>query len=164
MQRVIKDGQIVDDNWHLVPALTTIDQISTTGDLIVSLPMWQEHKSLLNNREGKTAVWLAVDEEIEELSNDLPVLPLIALDFPIFTNGRHYSSARILRERYNYQGEIRAIGDVLKDQLFAMQRCGFNVFAVRADKNIEIAILGLQDFSMVYQGASDDPLPLFRRR
>lgn len=164
MQRIIKDGQIINDNWHLLEALTTIDQIPNTGDVIVSLATWLEHKSLLINREGNTAVWLAVDEEIEELVNDLAELPLIALDFPTFTNGRHYSSARILRDRYHYQGEIRAIGDVLKDQLFAMQRCGFNVFVVRADKDIEIALSGLQDFSEAYQGASDNPLPLFRRR
>ena len=74
------------------------------------------------------------------------------------------ASARLLRERYGYQGEIRAIGDVLRDQLFFMRRCGFDAYAIRADRDPHDALEGLKDFSVTYQAASDDPRPLFRRR
>ena len=91
-------------------------------------------------------------------------MPLIALDFPVFTDGRHFSSARLLRERFGYKGEVRAIGDVLRDQLFFMQRCGFDAMAVRADCDAEDALLGLSGFSVVYQTSVEQPQPLFRRR
>jgi uncharacterized protein (DUF934 family) len=86
------------------------------------------------------------------------------VNFPKFADGRGYSTARLLRERYGYHGEIRAIGDVLHDQLFFMKRCGFDAYAVRADKDIEAALAGFDDFSDAYQAAVDQPQPLFRRR
>src|SRR5690606_12426030 len=100
----------------------------------------------------------------EEIAEDLQHFQVVALNFPAFTDGRHYSSARLLRERYGYKGEVRAIGDVLRDQLFLMRRCGFDAFAVRPDRDPYDALLGLKDFSVTYQAASDDPRPLFRRR
>lgn len=164
MQKIIKDAQIANDSWHLLAIDTSLENIANCDDVIVPFALWLEHKQLLQKRDGQTAVWLDSSQEIEDLANDLATLPLIALEFPAFTDGRHYSTARILRDRYQYKGEIRAIGDVLKDQLFAMQRCGFNAFAVKADKDIENALLSLNDFTETYQGATDQPLPLFRRR
>ncbi|MNV80108.1 hypothetical protein D3C71_1736900 [compost metagenome] len=115
-------------------------------------------------RDGGLGVWLQSHEQIEDIVDDLKYLQVIALDFPAFTDGRHFSSARLLRERYGYQGEIRAIGDVLRDQLFFMQRCGFDAFAVRPDRDPYDALKGLSDFSVTYQTGVDQPLPLFRRR
>jgi uncharacterized protein (DUF934 family) len=85
------------------------------------------------------------------------------VDFPKFTDGRGYSIAYNLRARLGYTGELRAIGDVLRDQLFYMQRVGFDAFAVRADKNIHDAVKGLTDFSEKYQTSWDEKNPLFRR-
>jgi uncharacterized protein (DUF934 family) len=85
------------------------------------------------------------------------------VDFPKFTDGRGYSIAYNLRARLGYTGELRAIGDVLRDQLFYMQRVGFDAFAVRADKNIHDAVKGLTDFSEKYQASWDEKNPLFRR-
>jgi uncharacterized protein (DUF934 family) len=82
----------------------------------------------------------------------------------VFTDGRHFSSARLLRERYAYTGEIRAIGDVARDQLFFMQRCGFDAYAIRADRCPVDALQSLTDFSVTYQAAYDQSLPLYRRR
>jgi hypothetical protein len=87
---------------------------------------------------------------------------VIGVNFPKFTDGRSYSSARLLRERYGYAGEIRAIGDVLQDQLFYMRRCGIDAYALRADKDIDKALAGLRVFSETYQAAADQPQPLFR--
>ncbi len=88
---------------------------------------------------------------------------MIAIEFPIYRDGRGYSQARILRDRYSYEGELRAVGDVLKDQMFYLHRVGFNAFEVRADRSIEDALKSLKDFSVTYQPAVDNPLPLRRR-
>lgn len=93
----------------------------------------------------------------------LQSVPLIAIDFPVFTDGRGYSIASTLRNRYRYDGDLRAIGDVLIDQLFYLRRVGFSSFALRADQDRDRAVKALRTFSEVYQGAADQPLPAFRR-
>ncbi|MEK6293743.1 MAG: DUF934 domain-containing protein, partial [Paraburkholderia tropica] len=95
---------------------------------------------------------------------DFDKIALIAIDFPVFRDGRGYSIARLLRERYGYKGEIRAIGDVLRDQLRFYERCGFDAYALRADKDIHDALKAFTEFTVQYQGAFDEPSPLFRRR
>ena len=164
MQRIIKNDQVVDESWHLLPKDATLDGLSNCDDLIVPLALWREHAHALKARDGGLGVWLDSDEQVEEIADDLAHFQVVALNFPAFTDGRHYSSARLLRERYRYQGEIRAIGDVLRDQLFLMRRCGFDAFAVRADRDPYDALQGLKDFSVTYQAAADDPRPLYRRR
>jgi uncharacterized protein (DUF934 family) len=91
-------------------------------------------------------------------------LPVIGINFPKFADGRGYSIARYVRERLGFNGELRAIGDVMRDQLFFLQRCGFNSYAIREDCDAEVAMAGLSDFSETYQAANDQKSPLFRRR
>ena len=88
----------------------------------------------------------------------------MVLNFPAFKDGRGFTTARLLRERHGYKGEIRAVGDVGRDQMFYMQRCGFNAFEVRSDRDLEDALRALDDFTVTYQAAADQPLPLYRRR
>lgn len=164
MQQIIKNGALVPESWHLLPKDATLDNLPNSDDIIVPLALWLEHGHALKARDGGLGVWLESDEEIETVLDDLPHFQVIALNFPAFTDGRHYSTARLLRERYGYQGEVRAIGDVLRDQLFYMQRCGFDAFALRPDRDPQAALAGLNDFSVTYQAAADDARPLFRRR
>jgi len=164
MQSIIKNGEVVDESWHLLPLDATLDGISNSDDLIVPLALWLEASHALKVRDGGLGVWLQSHEQIEDIVEDLAHFQVIALDFPVFTDGRHFSSARLLRERYGYTGEIRAIGDVLRDQLFFMHRCGFDAFAVRPDRDPYDALKGLSDFSVTYQTSVEQPLPLFRRR
>ncbi|HDZ57531.1 MAG TPA: DUF934 domain-containing protein [Pseudomonas xinjiangensis] len=164
MQRIIKDDQVVDETWHLLSKDATLDGLSNCDDLLVPLALWLDHAHALKARDGGLGVWLDSDEEVELIANDLQHFQVIALNFPVFSDGRHYSSARLLRDRYGFKGEIRAIGDVLRDQLFFMKRCGFDAFAVREDRDPYEALESLKDFSEVYQPATDQPLPLFRRR
>ena len=89
---------------------------------------------------------------------------LVALEFPKFTDGRSYSHARRLRDRFGYRGEIRAVGEVLRDQLFFMQRCGIDSYQVREDKDAEDALKGLSDFSVKYQTAADGAPPVYKLR
>jgi len=128
----------------------------------VPLKVWQQQRAALENR-AELGVWIGSSERPEELKDDLGRFKLIAVDFPKFADGRGYSIAWNLRSRLGYTGELRAIGDVLRDQLFLMQRVGFDAFAVRADKNIHDALKGLTDFSEVYSNSWDQKSPLFRR-
>jgi uncharacterized protein (DUF934 family) len=139
-----------------------------TGKVIVPLPLWlarrDEHAPRVAT--GEIGVWLDSFESPEALVesvDDINRLPLIAVNFPRFQDGRGFSFAALLRSRYGYRGELRAVGDVFKDTLFYLKRCGFDAFAVRADKNIEDALRGLNDFSETYQSTVDQALPLYRR-
>jgi uncharacterized protein (DUF934 family) len=165
MRDIIKDRAIVADDWqvlHLAEGETAEGVAIPEGKVIVPLAVWQARRDSLKAR-GEVAVWLASDERPEALKDDLASLPLIAIDFPKFADGRGYSIAYNLRARFDYQGELRAIGDVLRDQLFYMQRVGFNAFATRPDRSIEDALKGLTDFSEAYQASWDKKAPLFRR-
>ncbi|HLX80691.1 MAG TPA: DUF934 domain-containing protein [Burkholderiales bacterium] len=89
---------------------------------------------------------------------------VIAVNFPRFGDGRGYSIARLLRERYGYQGELRAIGEVARDHLQAMARCGFDAFQLREGEDPQEALAAFDDFGDSYQATVAQPLPLFRRR
>ncbi|MDX1803158.1 MAG: DUF934 domain-containing protein [Alcanivorax sp.] len=161
MAKVIIDGAIVDNHWQRLDAEAASEGLPE-GKVIVPLAFWQEHREALLAR-GDVAVCLEPGEEPRDLAEDLGALPLVAIHFPAFKDGRGYSYARELRSRYRFEGEIRAVGDVLRDQLFYMQRCGFNAFDVRADRSIEDAVASLRDFSVTYQGDVNDPRPIYRR-
>lgn len=197
MSNLIKNGQIIADEWTLVTlpppdestvrkqagkvvifkvtgeAAATPEQISAavipaTGKIIVPLTLWQARKQELAARaaNGDVGVWLESFELLEHLVasvGDLNCLPLIAIHFPRFVDGRGFSLAALLRTRYGYQNELRAIGDVLRDQLFFMHRVGFNAYAIRADRSAADALASLRDFSSPYQGSVDNPLPVWRR-
>lgn len=162
--RVIKDNQVIDDNWQRIDSAD--DNVPLPeGDIIVPFRYWVEHKSeLLARKDGQTAICIYGDDAIEDVVNDLQHFQLIALDFPVFKDGRNYSHARLLRDRYGYQGELRAVGDVLRDQLFYLRRCGVDSFQVREDKDIEDAIRGFSDFSVTYQTAADGAIPVSKNR
>nr|WP_252971485.1 DUF934 domain-containing protein [Marinobacter sp. DS40M8] len=103
-------------------------------------------------------------DEPEILAGVVNELPVIAVNFPKFSDGRGYSIARLLRERLSYRNELRAVGDVLLDQLQFMKRCGFDTYVLRADKDINKAARCLNFFTQGYQAATDTDEPLFRRR
>lgn len=165
MTEIIKQRQIVEDDAQLIRLGEdgSFAELPASGRIIVPLKQWQAQRDALLAR-GDFGVWLASDEEAEAIAADIGHFALIALDFPAFIDGRNYSNARLLRDRYGYKGELRAIGDVFKDVILLMKRCGFDAFAVRPDKDIHEALKGLDDFTEYYQGATDEPLPLFRRR
>ena len=164
MQQIIKGNRVVDDAWQLLPKDTNTDDLTNTGNIIVPLALWLEHTHALKARDGGLGVWLDAAEDAEVIADDLQHFQVIALNFPVFSDGRNYSNARLLRDRYQYKGELRAIGDVLRDQLFFMHRCGFDAYALREDHDPHAALASLNDFSEVYQASTDQPLPLFRRR
>lgn len=164
MQRLIKNGRIIDDKWQLLEK--DVDSVLElpAGDVIAPLELWLQNKSELQLHSNILGVWLDSDQPPRLLEGDLEALSVIAINFPVFSDGRGYSYARELREHYNYRGEVRAIGDVLRDQLFYLKRCGFDAFLLRADQDAEQALAAFDDFSEAYQAAIDQPRPLFLRR
>jgi uncharacterized protein (DUF934 family) len=170
MASIIKDRAIVNDDFTVVRAAEdgALPDVSAlpAGRIIVPLALWQASRDELTASRGAQdlGVWLAPDSEPADIVADFDKLALIAVDFPVFRDGRGYSTARLLRERYGYKGEIRAIGDVLRDQIRFYERCGFNAYALRADKDLNDALKAFTEFTVQYQGAFDDPSPLFRRR
>ena len=167
MPKIIKNDRIVEDAWQVLK-LAEGEAAETVAlpeaATLFPLTVWLARKGELLSRIATAGVWLDSSEGPEALVGDLDALSIIAVNFPKFADGRSYSTARLLRERYGYRGEVRAIGDVLHDQLFFMKRCGIDAYAVRADKDIEAALAGLSTFSETYQAAVDQPQPLFRRR
>lgn len=167
MPKLIKNDRIVDDAWEILKLAegeTAESFALPEAPALLPLTVWLARKDEILARKAEFGVWLDSSEGPEAIAGDLDHITLIGVNFPKFADGRGYSTARLLRERYGYRGEIRAIGDVLQDQLFFMKRCGIDAYAVRADKDIEAALAGLRDFSETYQAAVDQPQPLFRRR
>jgi uncharacterized protein (DUF934 family) len=163
--KIIRDRRLVDDDWTRVADGAPLP----AGPLFVSLARWRAEHAALTARGG-VGVEIPSNLDVAELKDELPQLTAIAIHFDFIQpkpeggrtfDGRAYSQARLLRERFGYQGEIRAVGDVFRDAMFYMHRCGVNVFEV---KNPQDAMNAFKDFSFGYQGAADDPTPIFRRR
>lgn len=165
MPDIIKNRSVVADDWNVLRLAEgeTPEAVEVpAGKTVVPLSVWQAQREKLQGR-AELAVWIPSDGRPEDLKDELDRFAFIAVDFPKFTDGRGYSIAFLLRDRLGYKGEIRAIGDVLKDQLFYMQRVGFDAFAVRADKDIHDALKSLNDFTEPYQNSWDRKSPLFGR-
>jgi uncharacterized protein (DUF934 family) len=152
MAQLIRHRAIVDDSWTLLRAPAPIAELPDGVPIIVPLAAWQAQRAVLIAR-GETGVWLAPDDDPATLAVDIDRLPLIAIDFPGFTDGRGYSLARLLRHRYGFRGELRAMGDVQRDQLYYLAQCGFDAFVLPESRNVEDALAGLRDFSDGYQAS-----------
>jgi uncharacterized protein (DUF934 family) len=138
--------------------------IAPGADVLIPLDEWRERAGAWRARGARLGLLLSPADDVAAVAGELGAFALVAIDFPRFTDGRGYSSARLLRERLGWRGELRAVGDVLRDQLFLMARCGFDSFALRADQDPQACVEAFGDFSVRYQAATGQPLPLFRRR
>jgi uncharacterized protein (DUF934 family) len=169
MARIIRDRRIVEDDWSRV---ADDAPLPAAGKVIVSHTRWQAEKAALRGR-GDLGIALEPAFDVLALAEDLPAFALVALRFDFIQpkpeggrtfDGRAYSQARVLRERLGFRGEIRATGGVFRDAMFYMHRCGVNAFEVDPAHDLDDALKAFGDFSLGYQGAADDPTPIFRRR
>ncbi|MCG2580001.1 MAG: DUF934 domain-containing protein [Marinobacter sp.] len=161
---ITKDGSIKQDSWVVVPRPEDGESLNIPEQpALIPADLWLAGKEHFEGRDD-IGVWFDSHDEPEILEGVVNELPLIAVNFPKFADGRGYSIARLLRERFGYQHELRAIGDVLLDQLQFMKRCGFDSYALREDKDASKAARALNFFSQGYQAATDTDVPLFRRR
>lgn len=158
---LIKHNQVVAENgWLRVPDDAALP---AQGNVMVSIARLLREDSALSAREGQLGVCIEPDDDISEAAKVVGKVALIAFNFPKFSDGRAYSKARLLRERYGFTGELRAVGEVLADQLQYLQRCGFDSFELSEGKDVNAALRALHDFTENYQATSTDPRPLYRR-
>lgn len=149
---LIKNGAFEDDKWV---AVDDDSDLPADKPVILSLARWQTERETLVGRNAPVAVKLQSSEAPDALQADLDRLAMIALDFPAFKDGRGYSYARILREHFGFEGEIRATGEVLRDQWLAMTRCGVNAFIVADNVTLEAFNEAVNELSLVYQPTGD---------
>ena len=162
MAKLIKNRDIVANDWQIL-TLAAGDSPATAklpwGNVLVPLAVWQARKWDLVNRQWEQGhllgVWLGPQDDPTEIANDLADLDAIGVDFPVAGDGRGYSIATLLRTRYGYRGELRAIGAIERDYLHFLRRAGFDSFAVN---DPESAIASLQVFSAAYQPAAEPAL------
>ncbi|MCR5879784.1 DUF934 domain-containing protein [Phenylobacterium sp. J367] len=135
-----------------------------TGGVILSLARFEAEGDRLISEGRRVGVRLASDEQVEALAYDLPRISLVALDFPKFRDGRAYTNARLLRERLGFKGEVRAVGDVLREQAGFMLRVGFDAFEPADGSNAQEWDAALRRYRHVYQRAADGRAPAFAER
>ena len=158
---VIKSGKLVQDSWVFVQDDA---ELPSGGDIIVSLERWQGEREALLARDGGLGVRLRSDQLAESLGQEAARFQLIALEFPKFSDGRAYSTARLLRERYGFTGELRAVGNVLRDQFLFMDRCGFDAIEVTEDARGLAWATALSEIKVFYQPATDSRTPVYWQR
>lgn len=158
---LVKDTEIVEDTWtHVADG----EDIPLDRAIIVSADRWLADRASLVHRNGPVGVRLRNDQSAEDLGEDLYRFGVVALEFPAFKDGRAYTQARLLRERYRFDGEVRAVGDVLRDQLLFMQRCGIDAFEIRKQADAEAFHKAINEISAFYQPAADDRQPVSAHR
>ncbi len=158
---LLKNGEVIADTWQHVAAG---EALPPAGPVVLPFERWKVERETLLARNTLLGVRLPNAQNVGELAADLGRLELIVLEFPKFVDGRAFSQARLLRERYRYRGELRATGDVLRDQLQFMQRCGFDAFEIAAPNAAEIWRAAVNEIDVVYQPAADDRVPVPRLR
>ena len=157
-------GRVVEDRF-----VTLVDEEGLAGvaddqPIIVSRALFEVQRDALLARTAPLGLLLLGTDDPAEVADDLSLFAVVAIDFPKFTDGRGYSIARLLRERHGYRGSLRAVGDVLRDQMFYLLRCGFDAFALKHPELAEDALSAYRDFSDGYQASVDRPMPWFKRR
>jgi uncharacterized protein (DUF934 family) len=162
MGKLIHKRSVINDPWQLLPA--DASEIPARGDVIVPLALWREQREALGKRDGRIGVWLDGSEDAGELKTDFARLSVIAFNIPKSADGRAYSNGRLLRERDGWQGEMRAFGDIWRDHLLMLERCGFDSFVVREKEDPAAALAAFGEHSEQYQATVGQPQPLFRRR
>ena len=160
-QSVILDGRIAANEWL---SLADDAALPAGGKVIVSLKRFRAERAALDGSGLAVGVRIPNTEDVANLAQELAAQPLIAVEIPKMADGRAYSQARVLRERYVYRGEIRAQGDVLHDQLFHMSRCGINAFELRADQDAQDCLRAFSDYDLAYQRGADRIEPVWQKR
>ncbi len=148
----IKQGRISTDEWVHIGA---DDDLPAQGNLIAPLARWNSSRDALLARENPLGLRLSSNEAPDLVRADLGRFALIALEFPIFRDGRAYSYARLLRGQYGFAGELRAVGNVLYDQFSFMHRCGFDAYEVQKDADAQRFAKALSEFTVRYQPDPD---------
>ncbi|TCK08444.1 DUF934 domain-containing protein [Marinobacterium mangrovicola] len=157
MPLLIDRKPVTDDRWQLVE---DAESLPASGDLLVPLALYLEHKDALTAQSGDIAVRVNGDDDLTPVLESLDSFPMIAVEFPAFRDGRGFSLARILR-RAGFNGELRAVGNPARDQLGYMERCGFNAYEFSEEVYSDDFLKAFEEISVHYQGSADDPRPIY---
>ena len=160
MPLIIDKKTAADDSWIRIESE---EQLTLSGDRLVDWALFQAHADQFLSGAGKLGVRIDGDVELDDLAPYLNKLAMVAVTFPTFADGRGFSQARVLRQRYGFAGEVRAVGDVTWDRLRYMARCGINAFDVPADRYSDDMLRAFDEIAVCYQGAEDDPRPIYRQ-
>lgn len=147
---IIKNQEIAENTWSFIAD----DAPLSDGDITVSSNRWNSEKTLLLQHCGKVGVRLQPGDSLNNISDDLSKIDLVELTFPAFTDGRLFSAARLLRDKFNYRGEIRAVGHYLADQVYYLHRVGVDTFEFENPQDLQVALNAINDFSVRYQNSS----------
>ncbi len=145
--QIIKDKQLIDNTWTFVDDESEL----IDGDIVITLPRWIKDRDLLLSRTGRLGIRLEPADNTADIADDLNHFELIEVNFPVFTDGRAFSHARLLRDRYHYQGEIRATGNFMVDQIFYLSKVGVNAFELNDESLLPLALAVMDDFSADYR-------------
>lgn len=166
---LIRGRHVENDVWQTL-GMDPAEDLATlpAGPILVPFKVAVERIEELARRKDPVGIWFAADDDPAELlaraSSLVPRLSLLAVHFPKFGDGRGYSTGALLRTRHGWKGELRAFGDIGRDHLFSLARCGFDAFRLPPQRDPHDALAAFSEFSLRYQGSVDDPVPLFRKR
>jgi uncharacterized protein (DUF934 family) len=159
MRRLIKQREIIVDSWRYADE----DPLGRERALILPFARWKEERSRWWLWDGKLGVRLGPTDPVAELEHDFLRIGLVAIEFGGISEGRGYTQAQLLRKRYNFTGELRAVGKIQRDQVFYMARCGFDAFEFPEGTDLDVALTAFNDFSVAYQTAPDAVVHPLRR-
>ncbi len=153
--KIIKDKKIIEDNWTHFTDDEEIKNGDNDNNITVSLSRWKNEKIALVNHKGELGIRLSPADNVEEIADQIQNLSLIALEFSVFTDGRSFSQARLLRSQYGFKGEIRAMGNYMPDQIFYLSRVGVNSFQLEDPEKLPLALSTIEDFTVKYQASTN---------
>ena len=163
-ERIIRDKRVENDLWQVLGLEADFPAEIPHGPVLVPLAAWKARREDLLARHEPFGVWLEADEDPAELADAAALLKVIGVHFPKWGDGRGFSTGTLLRGRYDFRGELRAFGDLGRDHVLHLSRCGFDVIKLGPRHDPEKALAAFSEFSVTYQAALDEPLPFFRRR
>ena len=165
MPKIILDGAVAEDNWQIIAedAPSSLTELNE-GQYLLPLDSWNTIQAEVGNMPENLGLLLDSTDLPENIQGDISAIPVIAVNFPAFADGRGFSIGTLLRQRHSYTGQLRAVGKPIRDQLSYLVRCGFNAVQLAEHYDPEKSLESLKDFSDAYQTAVDQSVPLFRRR
>ena len=160
---ILRNGELAVDDWTVIEDGRS-EVEPDGGKVIVTLARWRNEREALLARHAGVGVLVPNTADIEAVHPEIADRPVVALQFPAFADGRALSQAVVLRKRLGYRGELRAVGDVIRDLVFWLGRCGFDSIVPRKDQNPEACREALQEIRVAYQAAADAHTPVWIRR
>ena len=165
MAKIIKDGGIVDDIWTLLDSDSEpVFDPQSEHPSILPLSLWLQQPRQLRASDRCPGLWIEAEQDLAAISADIGRVPVIAIRFSSFADGTAFSTGATLREVLGFEGELRAFGGLIADQVPLLRRCGFNVFALAEDKDLELALQLLINSQLSYQGSIYSPRTPFKFR